>query len=354
MNRRSWWRPRTLRRQLAFGVTAVVTAALLTVGVLSVYSLNSYVSATSDGELARSLDALGHSYDRLQIKRGDPAHPIDAGADGLTAFGGQAPGNLIAVVHNGVVAQSAVFPFGEPKPAEPDVVKAIGAQSWTKLGPRTVKLPQLGWYRLAGEDAGGGDVLVSGVSLGPATMVVARKTIIVATITGISIVLTAIGTLTVVNFALRPLSRVASTAAKVATRQFDHDDHRITERVRPEDTDPRTEVGIMGDTLNKLLDNVDAALADAAASHRRTRQFLTDASHELRTPLAAIRGYAELTRQDSATLPETTEYALARIESETYRMTGLVEDLLLISRLDERQDLESDDVDLSDLAVLHG
>ena len=61
MNRRSWWRPRTLRRQLAFGVTAVVTAALLTVGVLSVYSLNSYVSATSDGELARSLDALGHS-----------------------------------------------------------------------------------------------------------------------------------------------------------------------------------------------------------------------------------------------------------------------------------------------------
>ena len=107
------------------------------------------------------------------------------------------------------------------------------------------------------------------------------------------------------------------------------EDHRITERVRPEDTDPRTEVGIVGDTLNKLLDNVDSALAELAASHRRTRQFLTDASHELRTPLAAIRGYAELTRQDSAALPETTEYALARIESEAQRMFGLVEDLLL-------------------------
>ncbi|KIU17727.1 sensor histidine kinase [Mycolicibacterium llatzerense] len=351
MIRGPWWRPRTLRRQLAFGVTAVVTAALLTVGALSVYSLNSYITAISDGELARSLDALGHSYDRLQIKRGDPAHPIDAGEDGLTAFGGQAPGNLIAVVHNGVVAQSAVFPYGEPKPTGPDVVKAVGAQSWAKMGPRTVKLPQLGWYRLAGEDAGGGDVLVSGVSLAPATVVVARKTVTVAIITGISIVLTAIGTLMVVNYALRPLSRVAATAAKVATREFDHDDHRITERVRPEDTDPRTEVGIMGDTLNRLLDNVDAALADAAASHRRTRQFLTDASHELRTPLAAIRGYAELTRQDSAALPENTEYALARIESETYRMTGLVEDLLLISRLDERQDLETSEVDLSDLVI---
>jgi two-component system, OmpR family, sensor histidine kinase TrcS len=154
-----------------------------------------------------------------------------------------------------------------------------------------------------------------------------------------------------VNYALRPLSRVASTAAKVATRQFGTEDHRITERVRPEDTDPRTEVGIVGDTLNKLLDNVDSALAELAASHRRTRQFLTDASHELRTPLAAIRGYAELTRQDSAALPETTEYALARIESEAQRMSGLVEDLLLISRLEEHQDLETDDVELCDVVI---
>ncbi|WP_418005825.1 sensor histidine kinase [Mycobacterium sp. PDNC021] len=346
-----WWRPRTLRRRLVLGVTSLVTVVLLAVGVLSVYSLHSYVSAMSDAELDRSLDALGHSYDRLEIKRGDPAHPIDAGEDGLTAFGGQAPGNLIAVVHKGVVVQSAVFPDGEPKPVQPDVIKAVSGQQWTNLGPRTVKLPKLGWYRLAGQDAGGGDVLVSGVSMEEANSVVARKTVAVAVMTLLAIALTAVGTIAVVNYALRPLSRVASTAAKVATRQFGSEDHRITERVRPEDTDPRTEVGIVGDTLNKLLDNVDSALAELAASHRRTRQFLTDASHELRTPLAAIRGYAELTRQDSAALPETTEYALARIESEAQRMSGLVEDLLLISRLEEHQDLETDDVDLCDLVI---
>ena len=81
------------------------------------------------------------------------------------------------------------------------------------------------------------------------------------------------------------------------------------------------------------------------------RQFITDASHELRTPLAAIQGYAEITRQDSAVLPETTEYSLARIESESPRMNSLVSDLLLLARLDEGQDLESTDVDLADMVV---
>jgi two-component system, OmpR family, sensor histidine kinase TrcS len=99
------------------------------------------------------------------------------------------------------------------------------------------------------------------------------------------------------------------------------------------------------------LDNVDSALAHRADSDLRMRQFLTDASHELRTPLAAIQGYAELTRQDSEALPPTTEYALARIESEARRMTSLVDELLLLSRLGEGEDLQTDDVDLADLVV---
>ena len=334
-----------------FGVTAVVTVVLLTVGALSVYSLHSYVSAMSDSELSRSLDALGHSYDRLRVKRGDPSRPIDARVDGPTVFVGQAPGNLIAVLHDGVVVRSAVFPDGEPTAASSEVVSAIGAQSWGSVAPRTADLPGLGSYRLAGEDVGGGDILVSGVSLADANMVVARKTVAVAVITIFALIVTAVGAVLVVNYTLRPLRRVASTAAKVAARQLGSDDHRITERVREEDTDRSTEVGIVGDTLNKLLDNVDGALAQLAASDQRMRQFLTDASHELRTPLAAIRGYAELTRQDSADLPPTTEYALARIEAEAERMTVLVEDLLLLSRLGERQDLETDDVDLTELVV---
>jgi two-component system, OmpR family, sensor histidine kinase TrcS len=155
----------------------------------------------------------------------------------------------------------------------------------------------------------------------------------------------------VVTYALRPLRRVAATAAEVAGTPLIGDDHRITARVQPEDTDPDTEVGIVGHTLNRLLDNVDSALAHRAESDRRMRQFLTDASHELRTPLSSIQGYSELTRQDSAALPPTTEYALARIESEARRMTSLVDELLLLSRLGEGQDLRTEEVDLGDLVL---
>ncbi len=214
-----------------------------------------------------------------------------------------------------------------------------------------MKLPVLGSYRLASQPAGDGDVLVSGVSMESANLVIARKTVTVAVMIVVALIVTALGTVAVVRIALRPLRRVAATAAKVATLRLDGGDHRITARVRDKDTDPDNEVGIVGETLNQLLANVDSALAELAASDRRTRQFLTDASHELRTPLAAIQGYAELTRQDSATLPPTTEYALARIEAEARRMTGLVSDLLLLSRLSEGQDLETDDIDLSDLVV---
>jgi two-component system, OmpR family, sensor histidine kinase TrcS len=81
------------------------------------------------------------------------------------------------------------------------------------------------------------------------------------------------------------------------------------------------------------------------------RRFITDASHELRTPLAAIHGYAELTRQDSSVLPDTTEYSLARIEAEARRMNSLVSDLLLLARLDEGQDLDTTEIDLTDVVI---
>ncbi|WKG04567.1 ATP-binding protein [Mycolicibacterium sp. HK-90] len=343
-----WWWPRSLRRQLVLGVTALVTVVLVAVGGVSVYSLHTYVSTMEELELSRSMAAFSHSFEKLQH---DPRHDLSGDTEALTAFVGQAPGNLIAVLHDGEVVQSAVFSDGEPHPAPAEVVRALDGRVWDDDEPTTVKLPVLGSYRMASEPAADGHVLVSGVSQDSANLVIARKTVTLAVIILAALIVTALGTVAVVRIALRPLRRVAATAAKVATLPLDGDDHRITARVRDKDTDPDNEVGVVGETLNQLLSNVDSALAALAASDRRTRQFLTDASHELRTPLAAIQGYAELTRQDSATLPPTTEYALARIEAEARRMTGLVSDLLLLSRLGEGQDLETDDIDLSDLVV---
>ena len=346
-----WWLPRSLRRQLLLGVLVVVSVVLAAVGVVSVLSLRGYVAAMNDAEVAKSLHAFSYSYDRYRNGEHTSAHagtpPV---AQALLEFTGQTPGNLIAVLHNGVVVGSAVFSEDESRPAPPDVVRAIEAQSWPDAPPRTEKLGSLGSYRL---DCliEGPDTLVVGVSLNIANRIIARKNITTTALMVSALLVTAATTVWVVGYTLRPLRRVAATAAEVAAMQLTGDDHRIGVRVAPQDTDPDNEVGIVGNTLNRLLDNVDSALAHRAESDLRMRQFITDASHELRTPLAAIQGYAELTRQDSSALPPTTEYALARIESEARRMTLLVDELLLLSRLGEGEDLQSDDVDLADLVI---
>ncbi|CQD02298.1 two component sensor histidine kinase trcs [Mycobacterium europaeum] len=344
------WLPRSLRRQLLLGVLAVVSVVLMTVGIVSVLSLRGYVTSMSDADVAGSLDALGHSYGKyLDNQRDSPGTAKPLG-QAMLQFPDQTPGNLIVVLHNGAVIGSAVFSEAEARPAPADVIRAIEAQSWGEGPPRTENLGSLGFYRV-NSHVDGPDVLVAGVSLNLADQIIARKQLTTTVLIAAALAVTAGLTVWVVGYTLRPLRRLAGVAAEVAAMPLTDDDHRISVRVRPRDTNQQNEVGIVGHTLNRLLDNVDSALAQRAESDLRMRQFITDASHELRTPLAAIQGYAELTRQDSSQLPPTTEYALARIESEAQRMTLLVDELLLLSRLGEGQDLQSEDVDLADLVV---
>ena len=150
----------------------------------------------------------------------------------------------------------------------------------------------------------------------------------------------------VVHRSLRPLVEVEQTAAAIAGGQLDR---RVPER------DPRTEVGRLSLALNGMLAQIQRAVAssDASAEHARTsedrmRRFITDASHELRTPLTTIRGFAELYRQGAA---RDVEMIMGRIESESRRMGLLVEDLLLLARLDAQRPLERHCVDLLTLAT---
>jgi two-component system OmpR family sensor kinase len=117
------------------------------------------------------------------------------------------------------------------------------------------------------------------------------------------------------------------------------------------DADGHTEVGQVGLAINTMLDNVESALHARQESETQVRQFVADASHELRTPLASIRGYAELTRRETEPVPPTVTHAIGRVESEALRMQELVEDLLLLARLDSGRPLEREPVDLSLLAV---
>lgn len=343
-------RPRTLRRQLVLGVCAVVTAILLIVGTVTVLTLRAAVNDMVTTQLSRSVEAFDKTITKARATNGQigssaPTTPLKP----LSQFVGQAPGNLIVLVRNGQVVDSSLFADGESTVAPPDVLGSIMNLPLSSGPSVDVPLAGIGGYRVQSRPVEGGEVLVSGVSLKRADHIVARETVIVAALTFLGLIIAAAATIILVRVALRPLGRVAATAAEVATLPLGRDHHAIGVRVPDIDTDPRTEVGLVGDTLNRLLVHVEGALTERAATDRRMRQFLTDASHELRTPLAAIQGYAELTRQDSSVLPKTTEYSLARIEAEANRMNALVSDLLLLAHLDEGQDLEATEVDLTDI-----
>jgi len=175
--------------------------------------------------------------------------------------------------------------------------------------------------------------------------------ITLATLGGL--ILLALTTAVTIRYSLRPLRAVARTAMRVANQPLDRGEVEITERVPVSEADPRTETGVVGASLNKLLDHVNDSLAARQQNEKLMRKFVADASHELRTPLASIRGYSELSLRalHQGAQVAGTETALERIQAQSLRMTRLVEDLLLLARLDEGQELVHGDVDLTRLAL---
>ena len=170
-------------------------------------------------------------------------------------------------------------------------------------------------------------------------------------VTGFGLLAVAGGAAWLARTTLRPLRRVAATATRVSHLPLDSGAVALAERVPAADTDPRTEVGQVGSALNELLDHVGAALTARHESELRVRQFVADASHELRTPLASIRGYAELSRREREPVPPSVTHALSRVESEATRMAVLVDDLLLLARLDAGRPLDEEQVDITRIVV---
>lgn len=215
----------------------------------------------------------------------------------------------------------------------------------------TVEIPGLGDYRVRGVRLPGGDAFaVLGLPLTEITGTISQILITVALVTTGGLLLLSSIIAIVIRIGLGPLRAVADTATRVAKVRMDSGDVSISERVPAEQTDDRTEIGQVGAALNTLLDHVDASLSARQRNEELMREFVADASHELRTPLTSIRGYSELSLRD-ASLGENARAALERIQAQSLRMTALVEDLLLLARLDEGQELVYGAVDLTRLAV---
>ena len=206
-----------------------------------------------------------------------------------------------------------------------------------------------GEYRLTAQRSPDGDVLVTGLPLGEMQSTLHSVEIAEIAVFSIALLLTGVIGTGWVRLSLRPLRRVTATAAEVTRLPLGSGEVALPNRVP--DADPRTEVGQLGVAFNRMLGHVESALARRHASEARLRTFAADASHELRTPLAAIRGYAELARRHPGALPDDVAHALSRVESESARMSGLVDDLLLLARLDAGRPLAGDPVDLTRLAI---
>ncbi len=195
----------------------------------------------------------------------------------------------------------------------------------------------------------GGTTLVTGLPLTTVNNTLNRvedtERVLFALALGLAVILGA----ALVQFSLRPLRRVAATATQVTELPLDSGE--VTLPAGVPDTDPRTEVGQVGAAFNRMLLHVERALGRRAASEARLRRFAADASHELRTPLSAIRGYAEFALRHRGPVPEDVIHALTRVQSESARMSVLVDDLLLLARLDAGRPLEREPVDLSRLAI---
>jgi two-component system, OmpR family, sensor kinase len=194
-----------------------------------------------------------------------------------------------------------------------------------------------------------GFVMVTGMSLTSTQHTIDVLLITEVIVFGVVLVLAVGSGIWLIRLSLRPLRRVAATATEVAELPLETGEIALPDGVP--DTDPRSEVGQVGAAFNRMLGHVDRALGRRAASEARLRRFAADASHELRTPLSAIRGYAELALRHPGPVPEEVAHALGRVQSESARMSVLVDDLLLLARLDAGRPLESEPVDLSRLCI---
>ena len=211
---------------------------------------------------------------------------------------------------------------------------------------RTVTIEGFGDYRVAASLLSDGAVLFSGLPLAGVQASLVQLWLIMGVVTGLALLVGGFAVYWIVRRSLRPLDRVVQTARQVSTLPLDRGEVDLGVRVPDRDTDTRTEIGQVGAALNQMLGHVSKALVARQASEMRVRQFVADASHELRTPLAAIRGYAELARREEDDT-EAVAHALRRVESESARMTTLVDDLLLLARLDSGRPLSAEEVDLT-------
>ena len=375
--------PRSLRTRLVVGVLGLVLVMAAVMSAFSTVSLRHTLMARTDSQLmAAAQRAADKRHDLTQEARKASDEAAQEGADkpgdqpdgaggaddgpgkegvppGLDAAG-QSTGTLTLITTQTSSSDTAssetaayIDKNGHYASISKEDCRLLLSQA-TEDHPVTVHLHHLGSYRVvATRDEASGSTVITGLSLEGDKGLIRTQLLIELTVALLGALVVALAGRTMVRSSLAPLERVARTAQRVASQPLERGEVSIEDRVEKADLDSSAEVGQVGGALNTLLGHVESALGARQRSETQVRQFVADASHELRTPLASIRGYTELIRREGADadLPEEATYALERVHSESVRMTALVEDLLLLARLDAGRELRREEVDLVGLLV---
>ncbi len=330
-----------LRTKLTVLLFAMVLLACVAVGVVTNIVIHNFLNSRLDHDLA-----LAGSRYAISLEHNDH----DADNDPETATVGQSVGTLGARLLGGELTAVGVVSDS----ATPVVVSAadrarIVALAASGVTQATVDFAGLGAYRIQVTTGTDGDVLVTGLpehSVEDLLEVLQWTEIVV--FLAVAVVVGAIGGFAV-RRSLRPLERVTATALRVSDLPLASREVNLTERVPG--ANQRTEVGSVASAVNHMLTQVETALLQRQESEDRLRRFIADASHELRTPLAIVRSHTELIELESAHYSASVQASLRSIDSGARRMGRLVDDLLLLARLDSGIPLDSVEVDLTRLVL---
>jgi two-component system OmpR family sensor kinase len=337
----------SLRLRLLLALIALTAVGLLVAAFVSRSALKSYLYDRVDQQVE---DAVMPGLRLLALReftqRIPPgALPVPSPEDPASQL---PPGTFVQLRDaRGRAVRGRVFSYGEANLPRPDLSSGLPLNRLSGNPSAGFEVSTVGARSGGGEfrvaalapPDGSGSLIVA-VPLSDAQDTLARLTLIEAIVT--AAVLAALAALAwwVLRIGLRPLEEMEQTAGEIAAGD-------LSRRVEP--STKSSEVGRLGLALNAMLGQIEEAFAQRKESEDRMRRFLADASHELRTPLSSIRGYAEVFRIGAASEPEEVERAMRRIEQESERMSGLVNDLLTLARLDEVREPLREPVNLAEL-----
>ncbi len=328
-----WWDRRTLRFRVLASIVTVLVLAFLVIALVTVSALSRFLVGRLDQQL------------RIATNRYVSAAK-EATRNGFGDQRGQSVETLGVRVRDGKVIKVGIV--GHP---EPIVLSTSDQQVLARLplGRDASHDLSIGDYRVRTAPLSNGEIAIVGLPLHSVHDTLAELVLVELIVFGVVLLVTITTSGFLIRFSLRPLTRVTATAQRVAESPLTDQNAELTDRVPI--AGPGTEVGRLGVAFNRMLDHVEASLLTRRDTEDRLRRFIADASHELRTPVAAIRGHAESVRRGKEPLPDEVRESITRIESEAMRMGVLVDDLLLLARLDAGRPLAHEPVDLSRIAI---